>query len=158
MNDVYLEELRDKLLNKDLDNFWIACYKTEYKPLKISKDELLDTINKNINKYVDKHFANIKIGIKKNIKNYDINHKEIFVIRIIIYTIDNKGKFKKDDIEQWGSVIKYDLFDLLENKFTLKDLYIIVRATYDRILWTDGVNGISYNEMIKKLNKNKISI
>ena len=43
-----------------MDNFWIACYKSEYKPLKISKEELLDTNNNNIlhritenNDYVD---------------------------------------------------------------------------------------------------------
>jgi len=41
MEGGYLEELREKIDGKNLDNFWIACYKSEYKPLKISKEEVL---------------------------------------------------------------------------------------------------------------------
>ena len=156
MEGGYLEELREKINNKNLDDFWIACYKSEYKPLKITKQELLETINKNVNRYIDKKFANIGIYIKKGIKNYDVNHDNVFAIRITIYTIGENGKFLKGRLYQWCCLIKYNLFDLLERKFTLKDLYIIVKATNDEILRTDCITGINYNELLDRFKKHKI--
>ena len=156
MEEGYLEELRDKIDNKNLDEFWIACYKSDYSPMKVTKKELLDVINKNLNRYIGKHFAFINIFIKKGIKDYNIDHEEVFSIRTTIYKIGEDGKFIKNRIDEWSSLIKYDLFDILEKKFTLKDLYIIVRATYNRILETDGITGKSYKNMIKIFHKKNI--
>jgi len=157
MEGGYLEELREKIDNKKLDNFWIACYKTEYSPLKISKEDLFNKVNENLERYIDKKFANIGIYIKKGIDNYDIDHKSVFVIRITIYTINNNGKFKKDTLNQWCGLIKYNLFDLLNDKFTLKKLYIIIRAVYERKIKTDCITGITYNQMLDIFNKYKIN-
>jgi len=156
MEEDYLEILREKIDKKDLHEFWIACYKSEYKPMTITKKELLDTINKNLNRYIGKNFAYISIFIKKGIKNYDINHPEVFSIKVTIFQVDDDGKFIKDGIRSWGCLIKYDLFDLLDRKFSLKDLYIIVKAVYDRILESDSLTGRSYNNMLKIFNKHKI--
>jgi hypothetical protein len=35
--------------------------------------------------------------LKKNITNYDINHDNIFSIRIVIYVITSRGKFGRSD-------------------------------------------------------------
>ena len=156
MEDNYLEELRDKLEKKDLMNFWINLESKKFKPLNYTKEEVLEGINENLEKYIDKKFAHIRIGIKKNIKDYSINHDNVFSIRIIIYTVTQKGNFSSNRSSLYGCLIKYDLFDILERKFTLKDLYILVKATYDEKLKTDCINGISYNDLLNKFKKHKI--
>lgn len=107
---LYLEELREKIDNKQLNDFWLYLDNKKFKPINTTKDELLDEISDNIDKYIDKRFAHIKIGIKKGIKNYDENHENVFTIRIVIYVITNKG-----------CLIRYDLFDILDRKFNLDD-------------------------------------
>jgi hypothetical protein len=156
MEDNYLEELREKLEKKNLTNFWINLESKKFKPLNYTKDEILEGINENLDKYIDKKFAHIRIGIKKNIKDYSINHDNVFSIRIVIYTITKKGNFSNNTNHLWGCLIKYDLFDILERKFSLEDLKIILENTNDQVLVSDGITGMTYDKMIKLLKKSKV--
>ena len=152
----YLEELRDKLEKKQLDDFWIYLDNKKFKPLHYTKDEILDIIQEDLDTYIDNKFAHIRIGIKKNIKDYSINHENVFSIRIVIYTITKKGKFGRSSELMWGCLIKYDLFDLLDRKFSIDDLKIILDSVNKTIITSDGISGMIYEDMIKALKKNKI--
>ena len=153
---LYLEELREKIENKQLNDFWIYLENKKFKPMNTTKDDLLEEINDNLDKYVDKRFAHIKIGIKKNINNYDENHESVFTIRIVIYVITNKGKFSRSDEYTWGCLIRYDLFDILDRKFNLEDLKKIINYVNLDILVSDGLSGISYKTMLNRLNKKNV--
>ena len=153
---LYLEELREKINNKQLNDFWIYLENKKFKPMNTTKDDLLEEINDNLDKYVDKRFAHIKIGIKNGIKNYDENHESVFTIRIVIYVITNKGKFSRSDEYTWGCLIRYDLFDILDRKFNLEDLKKIINYVNLDILVSDGLSGISYNTMLNRLKKKNV--
>ena len=152
----YLEELREKLNNKKLLNFWINLENKKFKPLNYTKEEILEGINNNLEKYVNKRFAHIRIGIKKDINDYTVNHQDVFSIRIVIYTVNKKGDFSRSEDLMWGCLIRYDLFDILEKKFSLEDLKIILENTNDRTIISDGITGMPYEYMIKIFKKEKV--
>ena len=153
---LYLEELREKINNKQLNDFWIYLENKKFKPINTTKDDLLEEINDNLDKYIDKRFAHIKIGIKKNINNYDENHDNVFSIRIVIYVITKNGKFGRSDDTMWGCLVKYDLFDILERKFSIDDLKLILDNVNKEILLSDGITGMTYEQMVNILKKYKI--
>jgi hypothetical protein len=56
----------------------------------------------------------------------------------------------------WGCLVKYDLFDILERKFSIDDLKLILDNVNKEILLSDGITGIRYKTMLSRLEKYKI--
>lgn len=178
---------QNELIKRKIDNkFWVIADRDDFKPLRkivttdgISKKYTLETlydlenylIDKEGLKYKSKHFAYIEIKFNENlIENLELKDiseviKEIVItVNVIIYKINEKGKIETDLLHNWSTGIKFDVSDLLDLKFSMKNIESIVQITKDKkvVLNLDsyGVNYearvIGYKEFLSKL-KNQLS-
>lgn len=168
-----LENFNHKLINKDLkDNFWIIADRIDFKPL--TKDIVVNKkiIKKNINTikdikeiylgekweyYKEKKFAQIHVfideelltnlekSIYKNIKN-----KIILSVNIKIYLIDHNGNIKLNN--KWELKVNYNVQDLTNIHFKLKNIEVLMRLAYDSVITTNNIKGINYKTLLTKIN------
>ena len=60
--ETYYNKLKEKIDDKELNNFWIICKRTDFKPIKNkNKKEIRNYINERLQYYKNKNIANIKI-------------------------------------------------------------------------------------------------
>jgi hypothetical protein len=184
MNNYTLEQIKKNLMNfnkkimsKNLNtNFWIIADRSDFKPLKKNitikkkitkanihsikeiKDNILDEKGEY---YKDKKFAEIKIKIDEdilskidNIREYkNIKNKIILMVGITIYLIGTDGNINFEN--KWGLDVNYYVDDFRTLNFKLKNIEVLMRLASDSIITTNSIKGISYKNLLLKIEKNK---
>lgn len=170
-----LLQFNKKLINKNLNNnFWIIADRADFKPLKkisiIKKKEIktlihsIKEIRDNILEkkgeyYKDKKFADIKIDINdeilekiNNIREYkNIKNKIILSVHVTIYLINSEGNLNLED--KWELKVNYYVDDFRMLNFKLKNIEVLMRLVVDSVITTESINGISYKNLLIKINK-----
>ena len=110
--------------------------------------------------YKDKKFADIKINISQDILDKlesineykNLKNKVLISVHIIVYLIDSDGHLNISD--KWELKVRYYIDDFRTVNFKLKNIEVIMRLAADSVVTTKGINGISYSELLDKINKN----
>ena len=184
INNYTLEQIKKnllafnkKIIDKKLNaNFWVIADRADFKPLKKSvvvkkkeiktnihsikeiKDNILDEKGEY---YKDKKFAEIKVEIDENIldkindiREYkNIKNKVLLSVQITIYLIGDGGTINLEN--KWGLVVNYFVDDFRTLNFKLKNIEVLMRMVSDSIITTNSMKGISYSNLLLKIEKNK---
>jgi hypothetical protein len=184
INNYTLEQIKKNLMNfnkkligKNLNtNFWIIADRSDFKPLKKIitvkkklikanihsikeiKDNILDEKGEY---YKDKKFAEIRITMDEDIlskvddiREYkNIKNKVILAVGIIIYLIDTEGNINFEN--KWSLDVNYYVDDFRTLNFKLKNIEVLMRLASDSIITTNSIKGISYKNLLLKIEKNK---
>ena len=166
-----------KLIDKKLNGtFWVIADRADFKPLKKiviikkkevktnihSMKELKDNLLKDKGEYyVDKKFAEIKITIDEkvlekinDIREYkNIKNSTLVEVHIIIYLIGVNGTINLENKSELR--VNYYVDDFRTLNFKLKNIEVLMRLVADSIIITDSIKGISYKNLLFKIEKNK---
>lgn len=166
-----------KIKNKNLNiNFWVIADRSDFKPLKkittIKKKETktnihsISEINEHIlddkaEFYKNKKFAEIIINVDEDILSKtniiseykNIKDKPILYVHIIIYLLDNEGHL--NFLNKWELKVNYVVDDFRTLNFKLKNVEVLMRLVSDSVVVTNSINGISYKNLLIKIEKNK---
>jgi hypothetical protein len=147
-------ELKDKVENKKLNNFWLICGRSDFKPfLDTTKKDIIKFISDKLQYYKNKNIANVSIIFRPKINFDKINDDDwVFSIQITIYNINNNGEIDYNVGSTWMLSIETSKKEFLENKFVLKELPQMIEMASDRRITSD-VGGISYTSWLNKLAK-----
>jgi len=151
----YFNKLKEKIQEKELDNFWLFIDKSEFKPIKnVTKKDIQKKLKKDVEKYSGKKIAQVSLVFKpkisfKKLKNNDI----IFTIKIFIFKINENGDIDYDTDSEWELVINYNVTELNNNHFTLKELNKMILASSKLKILSD-ISGIPYTNWLN-FNKHK---
>lgn len=167
----------NKITDKSLDvNFWINAERADFKPLKkttiVKKKEIQTNIHSikeirqhvlNVKKeyYANKKFANITIDLDTNtieqlndVTKYKIlKTKKILSVHIVIYMTDAFGNLDLGNKSELR--VGYYIKDFRTLNFKIKNIEILMRLVADGIVFTNTLDGITYEQMLNKIEKNK---
>lgn len=183
INNYTLEQIKKNLLtfNKKItskklnSNFWVIADRSDFKPLKKTtgkkneiksnihsikeiKDNILDEKGEY---YKDKKFAEIKIMIDEDIldkindiREYkNIKNKILLSTHIVIYLIGENGLINLEN--KWELRVNYYVDDFRTLNFKLKNIEVLMRLVADSVIVTNTIKGISYKNLLLKIEKNK---
>lgn len=166
----------NKIIKKNLNtNFWVIADRADFKPLKKSVIEKKKEIKTNIHSikeirdnildekgeyYRDKKFAEIKITMNENIlekinniKQYkNIKNKILLMVHITIYLISPEGKLNLEN--KWELIVNYFVDDFRTLNFKIKNIEVLMRLASDSVIVTNTIEGISYEKLLLKIEKN----
>jgi hypothetical protein len=111
--------------------------------------------------YKDKKFANIKVVINDkilnsldNIREYkNIADQTLLTVHITIFKVSSTGYLNFADKTELK--VKYTCEDFRKFHFKLKNLEVLMRLVADSVIKINSSNGISYKNLLDKINKNK---
>jgi hypothetical protein len=126
--------------------------------IKELKDNFLDGRSEY---YKDKQFANIKVTLNDkvldsldNIREYkNIADETLLTVQITIFKVSSTGYLNFADKTELK--VKYTCEDFRKFHFKLKNLEVLMRLVADSVIKTNSSNGISYKNLLEKINKNK---
>ena len=124
MDDIkeYYPILEEVIKEKRLNNFWLICGQSEFKPVFKSRDEIIEKIKKKADQFKGLDIANIVILFKPS---SDIDrYKIILSIHIVVYKIDDKGMFNTNYSVAVNLTITYTKDELNKNHFTIDELML----------------------------------
>jgi hypothetical protein len=152
----YLINLRTKLRDNQLTDFWIMCDRKDFNPIKgLSEAKLEQQMKEKSQYYVGKRIANIRIYVdpsKKTIENDEM------VIRVAIVVMHINDDAELDTSKSRHLTVNYYIEELEERKFKLKDVERMMRLCASKKVKSDPLNGITFSEVIKKLKKKNINL
>ncbi len=111
--------------------------------------------------YKDKKFANIKVVINDkilnsldNIREYkNIADQTLLTVHITIFKVSSTGYLNFADKTELK--VKYTCEDFRKFHFKLKNLEVLMRLVADSVIKINSSSGISYKNLLEKINKNK---
>jgi hypothetical protein len=126
--------------------------------IKELKDNFLDGRSEY---YKDKQFANIKVTLNDkvlnsldNIREYkNIADETLLTVQITIFKVSTTGYLNFADKTELK--VKYTCEDFRKFHFKLKNLEVLMRLVADSVIKINSSNGISYKNLLEKINKNK---
>lgn len=167
----------NKITEKNLDvNFWINADRADFKPLKkitiVKKKEIQTNIHSikeirqhilNVKKeyYANKKFANITIDLDTNLveqlnditKYKTLKTKKILSVHIVVYMTDGFGNL---DLANKSELrVGYYIKDFRTLNYKIKNIEVLMRLVADGIVSTNTLEGITYEQMLNKVEKNK---
>jgi hypothetical protein len=152
----YLNNLRKKLRDNQLTDFWIMCNRKDFNPIKgLSEAKLEEMIKEKSQYYIGKKIANIRIFVDPSKKTID-NDKMVIRIAIVIMHINEDAKL--DTSKSKYLTVNYYTEELEERKFKLKDVERMMRLCVAKKIKSDPLNGITFSEVLKKLKKKDINL
>lgn len=157
MSDIenYYNKLKEKINDKELNDFWVLCNKTDFKPFQknVSKTAIKKLIKEDIDNFSKKYLANISIVFKPKINFDKIKPDDkILTIKIYIYLVSKDGKIDTSIADTWSLTIHYSLNELENNKFSMTELDKMVESVRKKKVISDLV-GISYTDWINNKKK-----
>uniref|UniRef100_A0A6C0M1I2 Uncharacterized protein n=1 Tax=viral metagenome TaxID=1070528 RepID=A0A6C0M1I2_9ZZZZ len=152
----YLQKLTDMIDAKKLDGFWVMCDRSDFKPIKKNKVEIRKMLKEKSQYYAGKKIA--YVNLYPNLDAIKDSSEDAFIMTIYIYEINDKGEFGKTQFDTWGLKIRYKLSDFSIRKFKMKDVEKLMRLCADEIITTEILNGSSFKNFMKKLDKLKINL
>ena len=149
----YLNKLREKIENKDLEVFWLMVDREDFKPLKNYSDkQLKELLKKKIKYYEGKRIANVKIFVK-NKESYIKKNDSLVELVFDIRKISDRGFLNDTGL---SLLVKYYQDDLDKKKPTLKDVQRFMKLCADDILGSTVIGGLKYLDLMKDLKTKKI--
>lgn len=147
----YIKKLKKTLKVKNLNEFYVMCDNKTFKPISGTPAEVKQKFKDNLERYEGRKVAYITLYVNPDgLKTTDF----LFSIKIIIYTINDKGGWEK---RSWNTIrIMYTPKELEENKFKLDSVHKFMKLCYNKILSIDALNGNWYTNVIKMLEKKNI--
>jgi len=163
-----------KIISKNLNsNFWVIADRADFKPLKkiiiLKKKEIKQNIHslkeikdnfldKKGEYYKDKKFAEIKIDIDESvlsklndIRQYkNIKNKNLLSVDITIYLIGQNGTINLENKSELK--VNYNVDDFRTINFKIKNIEVLMRLVADSIITTNSIKGISYKNLLLKIN------
>jgi len=126
--------------------------------IKELKDNFLDGRSEY---YKDKQFANIKVTLNDkvlnsldNIREYkNIANDTLLTVQITIFKVSSTGYLNFADKTELK--VKYTCEDFRKFHFKLKNLEVLMRLVADSVIKINSSSGISYKNLLDKINKNK---
>ena len=83
----------------------------------------------------------------------NIKNKVLLSVQITIYLIGDGGTINLEN--KWGLVVNYFVDDFRTLNFKLKNIEVLMRMVSDSIITTNSMKGISYSNLLLKIEKNK---
>lgn len=150
----YLTELRKKLVDRELQNFWVMSSNKTFKPIKNKMvGDIKEMLANRVEHYKNKKIAEVNIWINpKKIGTDDF----VMSIKIVVCQIDEDAQIESKAYDTWGICVNFMPDDLRETKFSLKMVESLMRLAHKKKIVTDTLNGVRYKNLLKKLEKNKI--
>lgn len=149
----YLNKLREKIENKDLESFWLMVDREDFKPFKNYSDkDLKDLFKKKIKYYAGKRIATIKIFVK-NKESYITKNESLVHIVFGIRKISDQGLLNPTGL---SLLVKYYKDDLDIKKPTLRDVHRFLQLCGDRTLGSSVIGGLKFSKLMKELATKKI--
>jgi hypothetical protein len=126
--------------------------------IKELKDNFLDGRSEY---YKDKQFANIKVTLNDKVLNSLDNIREykniaddtLLTVQITIFKVSSTGYLNFADKTELK--VKYTCEDFRKFHFKLKNLEVLMRLVADSVIKINSSSGISYKNLLDKINKNK---
>ena len=180
----YLNKLRKKIEDKDLEVFWLMVDREDFKPIKNHSDkQIKELFKKKIKYYAGKRIAIVKIFVK-NKESYIEKNDSLVHLVFDIRTISDRGM-----LNDTGSSLKIKYYlhsiefakansimcdcgrriffasqniytphqdDLDIKKPTLKDVQRFTKLCADKILGSTVIGGLKYLDLMKELKTKKI--
>ena len=75
------------------------------------------------------------------------------MVGITIYLIGTDGNINFEN--KWGLDVNYYVDDFRTLNFKLKNIEVLMRLASDSIITTNSIKGISYKNLLLKIEKNK---
>ena len=96
----------------------------------------------------------VDLNLLDNIREYkNIADETLLTVQITIFKVSSTGYLNfADKIEL---KVKYTCEDFRKFHFKLKNLEVLMRLVADSVIKTTSSNGISYKNLLEKINKNK---
>lgn len=151
----YLRKVKERLNDKGLSKFWCFPERITFKPLMISKEDVIRKVQENKSKYVGKTVAFVKVSVL----SYDgltSSNDDAIRIMISIYIILQDCSLTS----KGGNTISinYRPSDIELRKFTTKDLYKFIQLCANKDIRSDPIGGVTLENLLKKLKKQKINL
>lgn len=149
----YLKELREKLLERNLADFWVMADRADFKPLKKTKKEIDQMLEEKGAYYKKKRIARIHCYVNPD----NLKDPAMFVmsVKVVVMEITEEGTIDRKPASSYGLCINFYKEDLEHIKFSLKLVEALLRLVSakkkDRIE-TDVINGIPYEVLRKRLS------
>jgi len=136
LRDNFLDEKGEYYKGKKMASIKIIFY-----------DDIVNELNKiNFNGFLNDSMLKHKDYIF-------IKEKPILSIQITIYQIDNDGILNTNNQNCWHLKVNYYIDDFSLIKFKLKNVEVLMRLVADSVIKTNLTDGISYKNLVKKLNE-----
>ena len=148
--ETYFFKLKDKLEEKELNDFWIFPDRSDFKPIKnTTKKQIQSYLKKNVRYYAGKKIANVYTTFRSKINFDNITEKDIiYRLNITIFDISEDGNIDTNISDSRSLTIVYNKKELAENHFSIKELEIMIKIASEEQIRTD-INGISYSSWIR---------
>ena len=115
----HLDKFNDHLKEKQMYGFWIFPYKAGAKKYNVGHEEIQEIIDKDPQKYMEKHAVQILINPIHRKKNRMVG-EPLVVMRIVTFPIDKKGKLRGD--KAWACVLGWVPKDFKITKISFRYL------------------------------------
>ena len=151
--ETYFFKLKDKLEEKELDDFWIFPDRSDFKPIKnTTKKQIQSYLKGKVKYYAGKKIANVYTIFRPRINFNNIKEEDwIYTIKITIFEISEEGNIDTSISDSWDLNIVYNKKELEDNHFSIKELDIMIKVVSDRNIMTD-IGGMSYSSWIRSYN------
>jgi hypothetical protein len=170
-----IQVLQNKLVNKGRDKgFWVIATRSDFRPLKkitgscikkksetvVKISDIKEFLLNGKEKYfIGKKFAFIELEFNWSLLNLPIEQIEkdynklkneyVCKLSIVIHNINDNGKFSN----KWMCIINFTLDDLSKYKLTYRDIEIFMRQIADKLVLSNNMIGISYQNYINAIKK-----
>ena len=152
MDDIkeYYPVLEEVIREKGLDDFWLICGKSEFKPIIMPREKIIEKVKKKVDHFKGLSIANI-VMLFIPISELD-RHKIILSIHIYIHKINDKGLFDTGNYDTVKLSVTYTKDELNNNHFTIDELKEMIRMAYKKKILT-ALIGISYTSWTRQYNE-----
>ena len=170
-----IQTLQNKLASESRDNgFWVIATRNDFRPLKkitgsgakkksetvVKISDIKEFLLKGKEKYfINKKFAFIEFEFNENILNLSTKQLEqnysklkneyVCKLSIVIHSTNDNGKFSN----KWMCVINFTLEDFSKLKLTYRDSETFMRQVADKLVLSNNMIGISYENYKIALKK-----
>ena len=149
----YYNNLKEKLIERKLNNFWVQCGTKEFKPfLKDgNKDNVRKIIENDLDTFKNKCIANISIIFKPRINFSKLKPDDkLLTIKIYIYKVSKEGLIDNNIADSWTLIVHYTTDELKEHKFSVPELSKMVSRAHKKKIISDII-GITYSQYLDSL-------
>lgn len=153
----YLENLHEKLRERQLTSFWVMADRKDFKVIKMERKEIETYLKENVQHYRNKRIAWIRCYVQPN----NLKKENMFVmsIKVMIAEISEDGEIDRGHNSTYGLCVNFYPTDFPKMKFSLKLVESLLRlaaAKKKKQVQTDPLNGLSYEDFKEKLRSKGI--
>lgn len=141
----YLVELREKILDRGLDMFWVMADRADFKVIRMKHEEVKNMLVERVSSYRNKRIARIYCYVDP--RNVHKPNAFVMSIKVIICEISEEGKINHKPGSSYGLCVNFYPEDFQKIKFSLKLVESLLRLAAGKKkaqILTDVVAGMPY--------------